>query len=629
MLQAIRDKAQGWIAWAIVFLISVPFALWGIQEYLGVGSEPAIASVDGQDITEQELDNRFRQFRQDLRERLGDAYRPEMFDDEQLRKEVLEDMIDNSVVLQASLDMGLRAGDLLVREMILQQESFQRDGVFDREAYERAVRLQGETTSGFEERIRRYLVSNQLSIAVSNSSFVTDHELQEAIRLVLQKREIAYFVVPMAEFVSEEPVSEDEMMTYYEANRAQFKSPEQVKLDYIKLDSQNIGAQLEEPTEEELAAYYENQKAGKSKAERRRVSHILIAVEDMDKDDEALAKINEIQAKIKAGESFEELAKTESQDPGSAVEGGDLGYFEKGIMDPAFERAAFALESDGEVSQPIRSDFGYHLIKLTGIEGVTLKPLEEVRDEMMQELRRSKAENIFFEYAERLSDRAFESPDSLEPAAEALGIKVQSTGWLTRNSQQELFAYVKVRNAAFSEDVLGQGNNSELIELDNEEAVVIRIREHQEASTLPFEDVKLRIEDRLRIERAEKLATDQASKQLERLRSGESLEQVAGKYQLERPDAIQRNGSPVPRALSDQVFKQPKPEGLNRFAAVRLDNGDQAVFELITIKDGSTEGMDKQQLERERANLQRLKGRDYFERLVADLRSRANVVKMQ
>lgn len=627
MLQAIRDKAQGWVAWVIVGLISVPFALWGVQEYLGVGSEPPIATVDGLEISERQVDSRFQDYRQNLRERLGAAYQPGIFDEEAMKREVLEEIINESVILQASLDMGLRAGDIMVKEMILAQEAFQKDGRFDRESYERNLRMQGQSSSSFEERVRRFLLSNQLSIAIINSELVTEREMSEAIRLVLQKREVAYFVIPAAKYISEESISDGDIRSYYDANREQFRAKEQVKLEYLRLDSSTINPLIEVPSEDQLLAYYEAHKEEKKQNEQRRASHILIAVEDSIDDAAARQQIININEKIKAGTSFEALAKEYSQDPGSAEEGGDLGYIDHGIMDKAFEDALFSMQQD-EVSEPVRSEFGYHLIKMTGFRGGEIKPFSEVRDEIETDFRSSEVERLFFDYVERLSDHAFESPDSLEPAAEALGIKVQTTEWLNRDSRSGLFSSTKVNGAAFSEDVLEQGNNSELIEITPDDVIVVRVLEHKTPSIQPLSDVKLRIEDSLRIQRAEEGASKAAEADLVRLRSGETVDQVAAGMDVERPGLVGRNNPMVPRLLSDKLFKQSKGDG-SRFGVAKLENGDQVVFELISVIDGTMADIEDEQLSRERDNLQQMRGRDYYDRLVQDLRSRADVTLNQ
>ena len=504
MLQVIRDKAQGWIAWAIVILISIPFALWGIQSYLGVGSEPVAATVNGTEITQRTLDNQFQRFRQQLREQLGAGYRPEMFDDTRVRKEVLNRLIRDELLQQTSNRMGLRAGSSMIQSTILSMPTFQKDGRYDQQTYERALRLQGISAAGFEDRVRRALVSEQLSQAVQVGSFITQEELDERQRLVKQKREFSYFVLPASDFKLTEELSDDEIRSYYEANESAFISPEKVKVEYILLDATTAGGTID-VNEEILRGYYENNEDEFGLPEQRQASHILIlAAADAEQNavDEAQAKIDALAERLSNGESFAELAKQNSQDPGSAATGGDLGLFGKGVMDPAFEAAVFALE-EGEVSEPVRSSFGFHLIKLTGIKDGSVKPFDEARTQVEAAYRKFEGERLYFEMAEQLADLSYEDPGSLEPAASALELDIQQSDWITREQGSGVFAKPKVRTATYSDDVLKENNNSELIEIDGTSSLVLRVLDHQESSVKPLDEVKDQISETLQQQKAE------------------------------------------------------------------------------------------------------------------------------
>jgi peptidyl-prolyl cis-trans isomerase D len=231
MLQAIRERAQGWLAWVIVILISIPFALWGIQSYLDVGGEPVVAEVNGVEISERDLSRRVQEARMELRERLGAAYDPAAFEEGRLRAEVLDDMIRQTLLLEASNRIGMRVSDEEVRIQILSESAFQRDGRFDRESYERLLQLQGLSPAQFEAQLRRQLIGNQLLRAVVGSELVTSAEFGEYQRLVGQTRELSYAVISAADYNSEDPIGEDDIEAYYAANASLFQSPEMVKLD--------------------------------------------------------------------------------------------------------------------------------------------------------------------------------------------------------------------------------------------------------------------------------------------------------------------------------------------------------------------------------------------------------------
>ncbi|MCG8025619.1 MAG: SurA N-terminal domain-containing protein [Candidatus Thiodiazotropha endolucinida] len=624
MLQVIRDKAQGWIAWAIVILISIPFALWGIQSYLGVGSEPIAATVNGAEINERTLDNQYQRYRQQLREQLGAAYRPEMFDDARMRKEVLNRLIRDELVQQTSNRMGLRAGSNMIQASILSMPTFQKDGRYDQQTYERALRLQGLSPAGFEDRVRRALVAEQLSQAVNAGGFVTPKELNESQRLLKQTRELSYFVVPASDFKLSDELSDDEIKAYYEANQRAFISPEKVKVEYILLDAGTAGGTIE-VDEERLRGYYENNQDEFGLPEQRQASHILIlAAADADQStvDEAKAKIDALAERVRNGESFEELAKQNSQDPGSAASGGDLGFFGKGIMDPAFESAVYALQ-EGGVSEPVRTSFGFHLIKLTGIKDGTVKPFEEARTEIEVAYRKFEGERLYFELAEQLADLSYEDPGSLESAASVLELSIQQSDWITREQGAGVFANLKVRTAAYSDDVLKEHNNSELIEIDGTSSLVLRVLDHQESSVLPLDEVKQQITETLQQQKAEQQAQAEAEKRMAEMAAGAPLSDVAESYAVTGPMTVDRNDRQIPPGLSSALFRTAKPAaGGSSPGTARLAGGDFAVYLLTGVTEGSAD--DKSNLQQQES-LRRMLGRDHYEMVLTDLESRADI----
>ncbi|MCG7967654.1 MAG: SurA N-terminal domain-containing protein [Candidatus Thiodiazotropha taylori] len=625
MLQEIRDKAQGWIAWAIVILISIPFALWGIQSYLGIGSEPLAASVNGVEITERSLESQFQRFRQQLRDQLGSAYRPELFDDVRMRKEVLNRMVNDEVLQQASHEMGLRAGNSMIQAAILSMSIFHKDGRFDQETYERSLQLQGLSPAGFEERVRRALVAEQLTQAVESATFITSREVSESDRLQKQTREITYFTIPAADYIVDNSVTDSEVASFYESNESAFISPEKIKLEYILLDAAAIGETVD-VDDELLRGFYDDNQDLYGLPEQRQASHILIQVTadaDQAAVDEAKQKIEDLAEQVRAGESFAELAKQHSQDPGSAASGGDLGMFGKGIMDPAFENAVFSLE-EGAVSDPVRSNFGFHLIKLTGIKAGSVKPFDEAKSEVEKGYRLAEGEKRYFEMAEELANLSYDDPTSLESSASALGLTVEESEWMTRDQQAGPLAKPKVLGAAFSDDVLKERNNSELIELDSTSSVVVRVLDHQEASVEPLDDVRSRIVELLTKQKAEEQAGAEAAKRVAEISTSNPLMQVAGTYPVTGPITVTRNSRELPPALSSELFRTAKPQaGEITPGSVKLAQGDFAVFALSQVTEGESVSDESkgQQVE----NMRRLYGRSYYDRVLEDLESRADV----
>jgi len=631
MLAQIRERAQGWIAWFIVILISIPFALWGIQEYLGVGSEQAVATVNGQEITEREFERGYREFRQRLRQQLGANYRPELFDEARLREEVLNSMIRNQLILQTAADLGLSAGDDLVRAMIVSIPGFSIAGRFDQQAYERGVRSRGLTPAGFEDQIRRALVSEQLSRGIVASEFTTDAELERQIALTHQQRELNYVAVESKPFLESANVSEGEIRDYYASNQDRFVFPERVKVEYLDLQIEDLSKTLT-ADEESLLGFYEQQKNEYVTPEQRKASHILIIVEggaNAQAEDAARQAADAALERIRAGEDFAAVAREVSQDPGSSDQGGDLGFFEKGVMDQAFEGVVFDMTTD-EISEPVRSSFGFHVIKLTAIRPAQGKSYEEAKEEIRQAFLKSEAERLFYEYAERLNDLAYEDPDSLQPAAEALGMNTQTSDWLGRAGGAGLFTAPKVVGAAFSDDVLIEGHNSEAIEIGPERMVVLRVTEHEEATVRPLEDVQAEIKEQLKAEKAGEMARKRGEELLGRLKQGESLQSLADAEALTvvTSGLVGRNDRTLPPVLLQHLFRMPRPAGdESQYSGTVLANGDYAVVALGSIKDGTLGQDENKETGKTMKNLQeRSRGTAYFNHFIENQRGNAQIV---
>ena len=631
MLQAIREKAQGWIAWAIVILISVPFALWGIQEYLGVGGEPEVAIVDGEKITQRLLDQRARDFRENLRLSLGDAYRADLFEDSVLKRQVLDSMIEEMVLMKSAADWNLRASDGQARGFIASIPAFQRDGRFDQQAYETAVRNRGMSRAGFEQNVRQDLVIGQLRSGVRDTVFITDSDLGERVRLEDELRTLNYARVPAASYEDQVESSEEELRRYYEANMDSYRIPEQVRLGYVLLDAASLG-DLVEVDEQALEQYFEDHRSEFIAPEERAMRHILISVPP-GADEEARAAASteaaELVAQIRAGGDFVALAKEHSDDPGSAGNGGDLGWVEPGMMVAPFEEAAFALNED-EVSDPVSTEFGFHVIQVTGIRGGSEAGFAELRDQVETALRKFEGENLYFDYAERLANAAYENPDSLTPAAEALGLEIMSSDWITRHdSLPGALNSPRVSNAAFSDDVLIEGNNSELIEVGQQQALVLRVAEHQPAGVKSFDDIRQQVEQDFRYDKASELAAAAGGAALAEIDSVDgALEAFASErdWPFEQSGEVGRQQSAVPAEVLAKAFslKLPAEGGIARTGVVSAE-GDYMLIEVTAVKGGELAGLEEERRREvaERAAVQA--SRAQLGNVTRSLRDRAKV----
>jgi peptidyl-prolyl cis-trans isomerase D len=629
MLQTIRDRAHGWIAWVIVFLISVPFALWGIQSYLDIGAEPVAAKVNGVEITQRDLDRRVQQARMRLREQLGAAYDASQFDDKQLRREALDAMIRETLLVDVSNRLGLRVSDQELRAQILAEPAFQRDGRFDGPSYEQVLQLQGMSPAMFEVQLRQRLLGTQLARAVVDSELVTSAEREEFLRLNGQKREVAWLRIPASRFMDEAPVDEADVLAYYEANAARFQIPEQVKLDYLVLDVAALASNAD-VSEEELRRAYESDQARFGQPERRKVRHILLTVSpgaDDATEAAALAEIEAVRKRIQDGEPFDQVAREVSKDPGSAAQGGSLGEVERGIMDPAFDEAAFSLPS-GELSEPVRTSFGYHLIDVESVTPAAIKPFDEVRDQLRGEIAKQRAEALFYDMGERLANVVYESSDSLEPAAEELGLRVEHSDWVGRQGGEGLLGHPKVTGAAFSEDVLNEHRNSDLIEPEKDvlQAVVVRVADHREAAAVALDEVREEIVAALRQERALKAAAAAAAAAAEKLRDGADWAAVAGEDQLQGPELVSRNDPKLAAPVRGVAFSLPVPaDGQSSVGTATFEDGDAAVVRVTKVEPGEATTPAVEGVDPARSMLGRLMGRQAYDAVLEDMESRADV----
>lgn len=609
MLQEIRERAKGWVAWVIVIFISIPFAFWGIDSYFGGGAEPVVATVDGTEITERAFNRNVNRTRMQLRDRLGDAYDPALFGEGQLREQVLDRMIRETLLLETSAAMGFAVSDQAVRAAVLSESAFHEDGAFSKARYERVLRLQGMSPSAYEDAVRRQLLATQLSRALRETAFVTPETTAESASLLAQQRALAYVWLPRADFAdAAEPPRPNEIRTYYDEHQAEFATLEQVKVSYLLLDPESALEAEDEVDEASLRAAYRERLDEFTEPERRHLRHILLRVPndaDASETQAVRERLQAVRERIEAGESFTEVAAEISEDPGSADAGGDLGFVERGGLDPAFEQVAFALEP-GTLSEPVRSRFGYHLVEVLEVEGGEAKPFAEVRDQLAAEMTAGSAEAAFFEQAEQLATLTYESPDSLIPAAETLGLEIQTSDWIERGGNGDgLFAHPKVRAAAFSAEVLERGNNSELIEPDRErlQALVLRVSEHREPSVRPLDEVRDEIAATLEQRRAAAAALDAAERIAARAEAGEALAEAAeaaGGFEVVELGHIGRTADEVPPPVLELGFSMPRPgAGQTRYETGTGAGGDALVVALSEVVDGGEDATDADRLRRE------------------------------
>lgn len=596
MLQDIRDNAQSTIAKVIVGLLIISLSIWGMDAIIGgFTGEPEVATVNGQDITEREF---LRTVQMESQQRLMQMENPDqsLLDEDQIRRDVLDALIQEAVLTQDAQSQGLELTDADIDSLITQMPQFQIDGQFNRDRFVATVRNLGMGVAEFRESMRKNYVVNQIRAAIAQTGVVAPENAAHLLAIQNQTRDFRVLTLDGSSVQDKVDVTEAEVQAYYDENRDQFRQPEQVDAAYITL-SQGALAESIEVAEDELRAYYE-ERAEEYAREERRAAHIL--VEAGDDGQETLATI---QQRLADGESFAALAEEYSVDTVSAQEGGDLGFAGRGVYDEAFEEALFALE-EGEVSGPVETSFGLHLIKLEDVRRSDVPAFDELREELRLELARTKASERFAEVRSQLADAAYAADDLAGPAEE-LGLEIRVVEGVSRDGGAAPFDHAGLVRQLFSEDVLEGGYNTELIDVGDNVSVVARVREYHEPRQLELADVEPEIRRILeRTETREALAArvDELVAQLESGTSAEELG-VGERQQFENQG---RNGSGLSPRVVQEVFSMARPDGETPTVGRAVAADQAAVIVLTGVNEGEVdqEGAEYQQLMRFLAQLE-------------------------
>ena len=614
MLTKIREKSQGALAWVILTLICVPFALWGINNYLDGGGEKPVASVGDKDFYQRDVNKAYEQYSQNLQGM--------NIDEPTLKAQALQKLIKDEVLLQYVHTEGLVVTDNEARDFIKSLPYFQVDGKFSEKQYKSLLGSQRISSTEFVNRIKNALTMEQFQHSVMDSSFATQFDVESFFKIQNQQRDVDYIIVPVSP-LNEQPKSE-EITAYYQQHQDLFQTPEQVSVEYVELSLDELSKKVV-VTDDKLKAFYEEQKDQYTTPERRKISHILIAINDKTTEKQALEKALKAKQDL-ASKDFSVVAAEVSDDKLTAKKGGDLGLFNLGSMEKAFEDAASLLKL-GEVSNPVKSAFGYHLIKVTELVPSSVKSFEIAKPEVAKAYQKSQAENAFYEAGEKLTEMSYEHPDSLQTVADGLSLVVQKSSLFTKDKGEGVATDEKIRNAAFSEEVL-QGNNSAPIEQPSERLIVLRLLEHKTAAKKDIVEVKDEIAAELVKEKAQRLALEKAKKIQVSLEAGTSIQSVASenKVEIKSEKGLVRGKNKLPEYLSDAIFKAAKPIGdkPSVFLTV-LPSGEQVVVSLSKVTTGTMSEDDKKQLELAKKNIAKTLGQTEFNQVLNSLQAEADV----
>ncbi|WP_109125824.1 SurA N-terminal domain-containing protein [Dyella sp. C11] len=588
MLQALRTKLHGWPSIVILGICVFAISFFGIESYFASHTETYVAMVGKHEISQRDFQDRMNEARRDAMARMGEQFDAAEFEKPETKRQILDQLVNEQLLRQANDDLGLKVSSTELRDRIASQQAFQVNGQFDPATYRAILAAQNMTPATFESSQRASLEPGLLPRAIIASSVITDADMDRYLGLLYQRRDLRWFAVPRPTLTDTE-VTDAQLDAYYKEHQADFMNPEQVSLKYIEVNGADLKIDAQ-PSEDELKKRYEDQKQRFVQPEQRLVSHILVNVPKNatpDQQKAALAKAEKIAGEA-TPENFAKLAEQDSDDLGSKRSGGDLGWLEKGVTNAAFDSALFSLQK-GQVSKPVLSDEGYHVLWLRDVRSGDAKPFAEVRDQIAKDYLSTERDRQYNELAGKLTDQTYQNPSTLDQAAQALNLPIKTTALFARKGGEGITADPKTVQAAFSDDVLVQGNNSGLIDLGSDHAIVVRVDKHVPAAVRPLAEVRDQVRQKILDERIAAEEQKRADALLARLQKGEDMQAVAasagGTAQVVT-NAVRMQQGVAPEVLT-QAFLLPHPAaGKPEFARVSLQDGNYALVGVDKVQDG-------------------------------------------
>jgi len=632
MLQNIREKLQGGFAVAMLLAIGVPLALTFVSSDFTVTGSGFAARVNGEDIPAVDFQRVYQNRLVAEQQAAKGELPPEA--QEKLKRQSLDGLVLNRVVTQYVRNTGFRVSSAQVIDYVRSLPVFQVGGQFSKLVYDNILSTQGISPTAFEKEQQSLLALRQLQDGLVESSFFTPAEFRRVIVLDQERRDVAYVLFDPREMAAAIDVSDADVQSYYTANASQFQSLESADIEYVEVALADLATGYT-PDEEALRKAYEIDPTRFRSAEERRARHILIAVDASRTDAAAKTLADEVADKLAKGGDFAALAAQYSSDSGSASRGGDLGFAAQGNYVEPFEKALFGLKP-GETSVPVKTEFGYHIIRLDELRPGTERGFEEVRAQLTDELRKQKAQDEFYALAERLEDLALENPTSLEPVAKDTGLKIGRYAGFTRTNGGPFGNSASLSNAVFSPGVLDGSENTPVIELDDTRALVARVAEYKKPAPLPLEQVRAEIVARLRMLRAATEAQSRGEAIVKRVQAGEDLSAVlsAAGIRMTESGPLTRRSPGMPPDFLAAVFRAPKPvsgpvgaPGAKPIVqGTSLGDGGYAVFELRSVVPGEPQRIPQEQRDQRQKALAQRVAVGETEALAAQLRESADVV---
>lgn len=602
MLTWIRDKSTGLFMTIVMGILILAFALWGVGDYFSQSGSDSLATVNGETITYSDYSNQFATYRQNMLSQYGDQLQPDFFDSPMMRRNFLESMINSVLHRQAAYNNGYTVTAEQIRGILGDVEIFQdANGDFDRELYAGYLAQTNQSAQVLQSRIVNEEAAQAVNQLFNDTAFMTPKEAKTIAVLRNQTRDFDYFLIEANQFTDEVTVTDDEINDFYENNSDRFMTEEMVKVDYIELDAQQVADQINVSDQDALTSYEDNKKRFE-KPPQRKAAHILV-----NDDADAQDKLSAIQERLANGESFAELAKEYSQDPGSAEQGGDLGLVNSGDMVEEFDEALFSME-EGEISEPVKSEFGYHIIKLEEIKESRIPEFEEVKSEIVQELQAKQAQTLFLDKANELSGLVLDAQSGLTQPAEATDLTVKTTEFFPRSGGGGLAANPEFVQMAYSTLVKEELMNSDVVNISDTHIAFIHMNQVKPAEVQPLEDVKEDIKTQLINQKTAEQAQQLAQKILNKAQQDDvSLNALVDEFDglsIIAARDVKRSGSNHPVSVVNEVFRLMAPEKSdNTIHVVNANNNDVAVVQLLAINTPDTSAIS--QLNNDAAQLER------------------------
>jgi peptidyl-prolyl cis-trans isomerase D len=623
MLQTIRENSQGLVAKVIIGFIIAIMALFGVESIMnGFITNPTVAEVNGEEITEPELQTSV----QNLIASVGGNL--ESLDEDLIRQVALNQIIEDRLLRQSSKDAGLIISSDAIDLQIISNPQFQVGGVFNSDLAVRTMATQGFTVAGYRQALADQMVVGQIANAYASSGFVTQSEMERIAALSSQTRDFRFVSVTLGNRTGGEAIPADQVESYYQNNQSQFMVEEEVAIDYVVLDKATIFSEVE-VGEADVLAKYEEERAASSSTTQRRASHILLEIGTGDTEESVISEASALKTRLDQGEDFGTIALAASSDTVSAEQGGDIGYSDGSAFPAGIEQALLSMEV-GQVSDPVVTEFGVHLVKLTEFDVNEYPTLEESAERIRRDLSSAEVDEIYFARLESLANLAFETTDLVE-ISEELSLPIEQSELFSRGGGfSEITTNANVIAAAFADEVLVEGNNSDVVEMGNDRALVLNINTHNEESLRTLDEVRGEIAAILRTELEKERAAALGEQLLASLRNGESIDETMQANELQW--IVQSNASRDQTGLNSEVMQNvfalsTPAEGDSAYSGFALTNGTYIVVELQKVNRGSLAQMEEEAKQTMVSSYVERDGRAAFDAFLANTRNNSEITE--